>query len=189
MKRVVLIFIMFMIILSSCSGPNGGKKAENAVDPVLLKKMTEPNPVHKDELFEMSLNIDKTTFAKGEPIVYSASLTYIGDNESITVWGPRTNVVFYLTDGKKLEMEGANTTELTPTVFVKGEKYEYPFQKSGGYSNDGPDAKFWKEFYGEKDLLLPSGTYYIAAHCDFSLDKLVVDSRYDVSVHTTVTVE
>ncbi|CAM4471572.1 hypothetical protein FHS16_004351 [Paenibacillus endophyticus] len=187
MKRLFLIAIMIM--LTSCGAHHGEGGQVNKIDAELAHKLAEPKLHHKDELFEMTLNIEKTAFAKGEPIDYSVSLTYIGDQDSITIWGPSTYLVFYLTDGKRIEMEGANTTELQPTVLKRGEKHHFPFHKSGGYSQDDPDASFWKTFYGEKELLLPSGTYLIAANTDFSLDEKVVDSYYRGFVHATITVE
>ncbi|OMF36007.1 hypothetical protein BK133_10010 [Paenibacillus sp. FSL H8-0548] len=184
-----LLWIAIILILSSCSSPNNKDQEQNSIDPILMEKMAEPKLQYKDELFEMSLNMNKTVFAKNEPIDYSVSLTYIGEEESITIWGGRTYIGFYLTDGKKFEMEGANTTELVATTLKKGETQQFPFYKSGGYSNDDPDASFWKQFYEEKDLLLPSGTYFISANCLFSLGEEVVNSHYDGSVYTTITVE
>ncbi|MGO4543441.1 hypothetical protein AB4Z29_01395 [Paenibacillus sp. 2TAB23] len=187
MKRLLLIAIM--IILTSCGAHKGEGGNVNEIDADLAHKLAEPKLQHKDELFEMTLNIEKTAFAKGEPIECSVSMTYVGAQDSITIWGPSSYIVFYLTDGQRIEMEGANTTELSPTVLKKGEKHLFPFQKSGGYSNDDPNASFWRSFYEEKDLLLPSGTYLIAANADFSLDEKVVDSYYRGSVHATITVK
>ncbi|WP_139993686.1 hypothetical protein [Paenibacillus paridis] len=187
MKRIVL--LVMIIILTSCSSKGSGNNEEKAMDPILMGKMAAPKLQHKDELFEMSVHLDKTTFEEGEPIVYSASITYIGDESSITVWGPQAKIVFYITDGKQFEMEGASTTELAPTTYIKGEKHQIPFQKSGGYASDDLKASYWKSFYGERDLLLPKGTYLIAANSNFSLDESVVDSHYNGSVYATITVE
>lgn len=151
--------------------------------------MENPKVVHKDNQFEMKLNIEKTKFKVGEPIVYSTSLTYIGNNESFTIWGGHTYILFTVTDGKKIKMEGVNTAELTSTKLNRRETHEFPFFKSGGYSADDPDAGFWKKFYLEKDLILPAGTYLITAYCDFSLTEKVVDSHYNGEVHTTIIVE
>lgn len=160
-----------------------------SMDPEIKKMMEEPKLVHKDDQFEMKLNIQKKKYKVGEPIHYSALLTYIGDSDSILVWGPRTYIMFSLTDGKEIKMEGASTLELTATRLFKGEINEYPFFKSGGYSVNDPDAGFWKEFYSEKDLLLPAGTYLITANSNFSLTEKVVDSHYHGEVHTTIVVE
>ncbi|MBP3964671.1 hypothetical protein [Paenibacillus lignilyticus] len=184
-----MIMIMLMLVLSACGSSGSKKPEEAAIDPALQKKMSAPRLQYKDDLFEMKLNIAKTTFAKDEPIVYSASLTYIGEGDSITIWGGHTYIGFTVTDGKKFNMEGANTSELVATKLVKGKTTEYPFFKSGGYGADDPDAGFWRTFYAEKELRLPPGTYYISAVCSFSLTEEVVDSHYNGEVYTTITVE
>ncbi|RAP73621.1 hypothetical protein [Paenibacillus montanisoli] len=187
MKRIII--LLFVLLLSACGSSGRKEKEEAAADPAVLAKMSAPKLVHKDDLFEMKLNIAKTTFAQDEPIVYSTSLTYIGEQDSITIWGGRTYIGFNISDGKTFRMEGANTSELASTKLAKGVTTEYPFFKSGGFGADDPDAEFWREFYAEKELRLPPGNYLISAFCDFSLDESVVDSRYNGEVYTMITVE
>ncbi|MCR2805803.1 hypothetical protein [Paenibacillus soyae] len=178
---------MLIILLSAC-GSDKTEEPMGTMPPALAEKMAEPKLVHKDDLFEMKLNIGRTEFKTGEPIELSASLTYIGEEESITVWGPGTRVVFAITDGKDFDMDGATTLELASHELARGETFEYPFEKSGGFGADDPDAAFWKKFYAEKELRLPAGTYLISAVCNFSLTEEVVDSDYRGEVYTTVTV-
>jgi hypothetical protein len=182
--------LALIVLLSACGNRTGELPGQqlSTIDPEITRKMTEPKLVQKDDLFEMKLNIAKTTFKVGEPIVYSTSLTYIGEQKSFTIWGPQTYIGFYLTDGKKIQMDGASTTELMSTKLIRGETLEFPFFKSGGYGSKDPDAGFWKKFYSEKDLLLPAGTYLIAASCNFSLTQEVVDSHYNGEVYATITV-
>ncbi|WP_308636405.1 hypothetical protein [Paenibacillus silvisoli] len=185
MRRIAMLVVVLLLSLSlSACGSSGNKEKEEAADPAVAAKMASPKLVHKDDLFEMKLNIAKTTFSKDEPIVYSTSLTYIGNQDSITIWGGQTYIGFTITDGKKFHMDGAMTTKLQ-----KGVTTEYPFYKSGGYGADDPDADFWHDFYKEKELRLPPGKYLITAGCVFSLDESVVDSHYDGEVYTTITVE
>jgi hypothetical protein len=187
--KVKLMLLMITLLFTACDAESIKPPKSSSLDPAIKKMMAEPKLVHKDDQFEMKLNIKKTKFKVGEPIVYSASLTYIGNSKSILIWGGHTYILFYVSDGKKIEMTGANTLELTATKLMQGETHEYPFVKSGGYSPNEPDAAFWKKFYAEKNLLLPAGTYLISARCDFSLTEKVVDSHYNGEVHTTITVE
>jgi len=187
--KVKLMFLLVILFFTACGSQNGKTQQPSTLEPAIKKLMEEPKLIHKDDQFEMKLNIAKTKFKAGEPIVYSASLTYVGNNKSIIIWGGHTYILFSVTDGKKIKMEGANTAELTATELNQGETHEYPFFKSGGYSANDPDAGFWKKFYEEKDLILPSGTYLITARTDFSLTEKVIDSHYYGEVHTTIAVE
>jgi len=187
--KVNHMFLILALLFTSCGTQNGKTKEPITLDPAIKKLITEPKLIHKDDQFEMKLNITKTNFKVGEPIVYSASLTYIGNSESILIWGGSTYIIFSVTDGRKIKMEGANTAELTATKLKRGETQEFPFFKSGGYSNNDPDARFWKKFHTEEDLILPAGIYLIAAGSQFSLTEQVLDSQYNGEVHTTITVE
>lgn len=192
MKRIIkgnLWLLIFALLFTACGDKNSNTKGHSTIDPATKELMSEPKLEHKDDLFEMKLHIEKTKFKAGEPIVYSATLTYIGNNKSIQIWGGQTYILFSVTDGKKINMEGVNTLELTSTVLNQGETQIFPFFKSGGYSANDPDAAFWNKFYSEKDLILPAGTYLISARCVFSLSEKVVDSRYNAEVHTTIIVE
>ncbi|MDQ0888600.1 hypothetical protein QFZ81_003688 [Paenibacillus sp. V4I9] len=187
--KVKIVFLIVTLLFTACGAKNGKTQEPSTLDPATKKLMAGPKLIHKDDQFEMKLNIVKTKFKVGEPIVYSASLTYIGNNNSILIWGGHTYILFSVTDGKKIKMEGVNTAELTATKLNQGETREYPFFKSGGYSANDPDAGFWKKFYAEKDLILPAGTYLITARSEFSLTEKVIDSHYNGEVHTTITVE
>lgn len=37
--------------------------------------------------------------------------------------------------------------------------YTIPFVKSGCWSNDDTDAEYWKSYYKDKELKLPTGEY------------------------------
>lgn len=190
-KPAAIITGVLLLLLCACGSGEAEESGKplQTVPPTVSEKMAEPKLAHRDDIFEMKLNIDKTAFKVGEPIDLSASLTYVGEEESITVWGSSSaKVIFTITDGKDFTMDGIATMDLVPLKIARGETLEYPFFKSGGYSPDGQDAEFWKKFYSEKELLLPAGTYLISAHCNFSLTEEVVDSHYNGEVYIAVTV-
>jgi hypothetical protein len=182
--RVGLI-VLLVFLLMIC----GATEQKKEIDADLLERMNNPKLVNRDELFELKLNIEKTTFFAKEPIQYSASLTYIGDGDSFTVWGSHTIVAFLITNGQDFDMDGVISLELAATKLLKNKTVVYPFMKSGSYSNEDPKADFWREFYSEKGLTLPPGKYLIEAVSTFSLDESVVDSHYYESVYTLITVE
>jgi hypothetical protein len=189
LSGLALLWLAAIVLLIACGGEERPEGPSSTTNPIVAERMGNPKLVHKGEPFEMRLNVEKTTYKEGEPIVLSASLTYTGDEKEFTVWGSSSaKVGFTLTDGKDFDMDGASTSDLTHMKFARGETMEFPFVKSGGYGSDDPDAEFWRAFYAEKELKLPAGQYLIAAHCNFSLTQDVVDSHYDGDVYTTITV-
>lgn len=75
---------------------------------------------------------------------------------------------------------------LKKTELKKGEIYIIPFSKSGGFSEDDPDADFWRDFYSEKTLKLPEGEYIFSAITSFTLDE---EQQEKVQLKTDFTVE
>lgn len=191
MKRMLafILAVATALTLAGCGSGEGKEQPAATMNPKLTERLASPLLERKDEYFEMKLQIAQTTYKAGEPINLSATLTYVGEEKSYTVWGSSSaQVVFTLTDGKNFNMDGASTSDLVPTEFKQGEKVSYPFVKSGGFSSNEPDADFWKSFYAEKELKLPAGTYLVTASCNFSLTQEVLESSYDASVYTTITV-
>ncbi|SFJ41207.1 hypothetical protein SAMN02799624_04371 [Paenibacillus sp. UNC496MF] len=189
-----LVMLMAVVLLAAC-GRSGGSDPEEAARKELAKqavmaKMAHPKPVYRDELFELKLHIERTTVKAGEPIAASASLTYIGDQPKITVWGARSFLTFAIHDANGFAMEGASTAERAPTGLNRGQTYAYPFFKSGGYDSQAPDADFWRAFYAEKELRLPAGRYVLEANLSFDLHE-ALDGRaaYRAAAHATITVE
>ena len=148
--RVGLVFLL-ALLLTAC----GTKEQKKEIDADVLERMNNPKLVHQDELFELKLNIEKTTFSAEEPIPYSSSLTYIGDGDSFTVWGSHTIIGFRITNGLDFDMVGATTSELAATKLLKNKTVVYPFVKSGGYSNDDPRADFWRNFIARRNSFYP----------------------------------
>ncbi|RIX50139.1 hypothetical protein D3P08_21565 [Paenibacillus nanensis] len=128
---VVAAGALFLLLCACGSGAAGNNdKLLSTVPPAISEKLASPKLTHRDDLFELKLHIDQTMFKADEPIVLSASLTYIGEEESITIWGSSSaKVVFTLTDGKKFNMDGAVTTDLVPLELTRGEALEIPFSK------------------------------------------------------------
>lgn len=188
---LILSMCAALLMLAACEGRSGSNKspASSTTDPAIAKRMNEPQLLHRDDTFELRMSLPKTRVKADEPVSCSVTLAYVGEQESITVYGPHTNVIFDITDGRGFRMEGASTAELARTVFKKGESRPYPFFKSGGFSESDPNAAFWKRFYAEKELRLPPGTYLISASTNFSLTEAVVDSTYAAKVYASVTVE
>lgn len=121
--------------------------------------------------FEIRLYSDKETYTTDEAIRIWATLEYQGEGETVTVWHGTPMISFSITDGGDFQTGGMVGTILTGTELNKGEVYRFDYAKSGAYSEDGPDADFWREFYQEEDLKLPAGTYTVSVSGDFHLSE------------------
>ncbi|MBM7564919.1 hypothetical protein [Paenibacillus sacheonensis] len=193
-----ILLYLAILMLSACGvetgdSPEGTSPTDTArieANKEILERMASPKPSYRDDKFELELNMERTTYKKGEPIEASASVTYVGDQPNITVYGAKSFLVFTIHDGKDFNMDGASTAERAPTEFIQGRTITEPFAKSGGYGEDDPDADYWRAFYNEKELILPPGRYVLEAIVSFDLSEEVTKrSPYYGSVHTTVTVE
>lgn len=192
-KRVILVFI-FCIAVISCAktadentrrDTNSSNKANNT-----LKKAEATKSEQGDsKLFELKVYSDKQTYKTTEKIKIWATLKYIGEDSQIKIWHGSPYISFTITDGKNFETGGVFTQELASTTLVKDKLYMFDYVKNGAYSEDDPDADFWRKFYQEKDLYLPKGEYTIKVGGAFSLTEDTEKSRSNVFQKIKIKVE
>jgi hypothetical protein len=157
MKRLGLLLSLFLLTVSSLSGCYAATSNGIIAD------------LRKD--FKLTVFSDKSSYNQDEPIKIWATLEYIGSNDQIDIWHGDPYVTFALTNNGDINMNPVISDVLGKTTLVKGEIYRFDFVKSGSYEPTATDALFWKEFYGQKELCLPPGTYIIKANGEFSLSK------------------
>jgi len=131
--------------------------------------------------FEMKLFSDKQVYQNTDEIKIYATLEYVGEGETVTIWHGLPYMVFSITDGKDFNSSGAVATILKPTTLNKGEVYHFDYEKSGGYGEDDPDADFWRSFYAQKELYLPEGNYTVSVDGAFSLSGYTVSESGEIS--------
>jgi hypothetical protein len=99
----------------------------------------------------------------GQPIKVEAVLTH-DRPEPLIVSGSGSGIVFFsvtriedgLTSGPPAMEGDCARHELPP-----GEPMVVPFAKSGGFSDDDPDAGFLRVYLSDPELTLPAGTWRI----------------------------
>ncbi|MBH1942092.1 hypothetical protein I5677_14415 [Mobilitalea sibirica] len=180
MKRKItvlnIILISFILILSACSKSNEEKEYDNIV-------------VGTDDLFELKLYVDKSTYAKDEIIFCYATLEYIGEGDSITIYSSDPLLGFGLKDDKYFDGGYIVNDVLITTTIYKGQTIKYDYAKSGGWSGDDPNAAFYEKFYSDKNLVLPTGKYEISAAISCSLEmEDSIGSQYSQSVSVFIEV-
>lgn len=177
MKKI-LVIILFCIVLSAaaCSLPTP------SVNAVISTAGGED--------FELTLHINKDSFAEDELIECYAVLEYIGKEDSITVYSGDPLVGFGLADDTYFDGGYMTNDVLMRTTFEKGKAVRYEYVKSGGWTNDDPLVDFYKEFYANKEFSLPAGMYEISANIDYSRDENdMLGTRQKLTARAVITVK
>lgn len=121
--------------------------------------------------FEMRLFSDKEVYKSTEKIKIWSTLKYIGDQDVIEIWHASRYLLFAISDGKDFNMDPVVKSILKSSKLKKNKLLYFDFAKSGSWSEDGPDAEFWRKFYQDSDLKLPVGEYTITASGGFNYSK------------------
>ena len=56
----------------------------------------------------------------------------------------------------------AFTSDCAPYDFVRGVPVDFPFSKSGGFSDGEPLALFYRSYFSSQELRLPAGMWTIS---------------------------
>ena len=73
-------------------------------------------------------------------------------------------------------------------VVPVGEPIVVPFSKSGGFSQEDPNAAFMEAYFADPQLTLPSGTWRIDVEVHGSLERECGGDLLDLEVALVVTV-
>lgn len=134
--------------LGSASGP-GPTAPELAAGTVSGRGMT------------LSAAAEPAVVAAGQPIEVEVTLTNEGD-DPIVLSGSGSGVIFFsvtrLEDGLTL---GDSLRSGDCVSHVIREPIVVPFSKSGGWSEDDPNADVLRAYFADPELRLPSGTWRI----------------------------
>ncbi len=178
----LLIFLLLMILLTACKSEQKDVEKDlidserNDIEKDLTdgeRNDSEKDLIasKKDDLFELRLYLDKGTYSTEENIFCYATLEYIGEEDSITVYSSDPLVGFGIKDDKYFDGGYAVNDILIQTSFQKGQIIRYDFTKSGGWDADHPYAKFYESYYSNPNLILPAGDYKVSATVNCSLDE------------------
>jgi len=193
-KKIFLLGAIFCITLFTITAC-GTKTDEIPTDEIPIDEtpadeiQTDIVVSSKDEIFELKLYVDKNTYSTEGIIQCYATVEYVGDKDSITIYSSDPLVGFGLKDDKYFDGGYAVNDVLISTTFKKGEIVRFDYMKSGGWSGDDTNADFYKKFFAEKELILPAGNYEISASIDGSFDSDdMLGTKYKQTVKTTIKV-
>jgi hypothetical protein len=147
---------------------------------------------HAANDFIITLNSDKLVYTTSDIIRIWGTLEYVGEYDTIEIWSGCPFMIFTVAGGSEIDFGGvlgtATTDVLVSSVLERGKAYHFVFQKSGGYSADDPDAEFWRMFFSDERLIMPTGEYSISLYGAFSLSESISDSRSGLMAELTIVV-
>lgn len=181
-----IIFCITLVTITAC----GTKTDKIPTDEIPTDELqTDIIESTIDENFELKIYVDKNIYSTEESIQCYATVEYIGEEDSLTIYSSDPLVGFGLKDDKYFDGGYAVNDELITTEFKKGDVIRFDFMKSGGWDGDDPNADFYKEFYSVKELKLPAGSYEISATIDGSLNvNDMLGTTYKKTVSTKISV-
>ena len=176
-KLLLLTMLFFVFTLSSC------QKEDNV--SIIAREGRQVSET-SDDNFKIILYSEKDSYSDTEEVDIWATIEYIGSEDTIDIYSGEPYAGFYVESEGVEFISFMRLNLLKTTTLKKGVVYEFPLQKSGGFSEDDEDADFWREFYTEERMLFPIGEYQLTFSTDFYTDestdfKLSLQYQFDVT--------
>ena len=159
-----------VVVVATCDGGllPSGSASPSATPPV--PDATEPSGglvvlEGRDAGFALTLRIGSDAVDAGAPIDVAATLTWEGADPQASIWASGSGPVsFGITqiDGD-IVLQAVQTADCAQHDYTRGVPVPVPFRKSGGFSADDPNADFYRVYFADPVLRLPSGRWSIAA--------------------------
>jgi hypothetical protein len=118
-----------------------------------------------DGAFRLELVTPRRTYAPGDPIGTTATVTYLGPLEETAIARGGSIVGFAIDEvGGDRRMDGGMTAQCSPASMRRDEPLTIPFEKAGSIG----EAGFDRAWYDDPLLRLPAGTWRIRAYLAIS---------------------
>lgn len=128
-----------------------------------------PTVVAEGQGFVLAMAVPSDHFAEGQAIDVRTTLTWTGPAPKATIWGSGMGPVGFLYEeltGRKRTIGGVMTSDCAQHLYGRGVVTPIPIGKSVGWSEDDPEAAFFREFARDPLLHLPAGRWRITAEVD-----------------------
>ena len=158
-----------MVVVATCgqAPPNGsGLASATPRAPDSTEPSGEPVALEgRDAGFALTLRTGSNAVDAGAPIDVAATLTWEGAEARASIWGSGSGPVSFgikQVDGD-IMLDPVQTGDCAQHDYLRGVPVRAPFQKSGGFAEDDPNADFYRVYFADPVLRLPSGRWRIAA--------------------------
>jgi hypothetical protein len=161
-----------------------------ALPALLLVGCSSPGPVDRSGDFQLALTTDATEYAAGQPITVVAELTYLGDRDSVEIFGIEPPIGFGLRqlDGS-IHLGPSGYPTCLPVELQRGEPLRQPFDMSATGPMPGGDANnsFYLSLFNQP-LHLPAGRWEVSAKVDAGTDSGKCQGEIELQASTQITV-
>jgi len=162
-----------VVVVGACGqapAPTGSGLRSSAPSTPLAVDPSEPTgqPIvieGRDAGFALSLRVRSDAVDAGAAIDVAAQLGWEGADPMGVIWGSGGGPVSFgleQIDGD-IKMDAVQTTDCAKHEYARGVPVAVPFQKSGGFPDDDPNAAFYRAFFADPVLRLPAGHWRISA--------------------------
>ncbi len=168
MKKFVFLIGVFLfgtIITAGCAGNESDLSSSTS----MLSETIEGNPVIAEQVedyFLLKIVSAEEVYGSEEQVQISASLTYEGEEQSVTIQHAESPFLFQVTNKtENITIPYDMNEPLITTVLESGKPYEEKYEKRAGFSEDDPNKTFFEQFL--KGEGFPAGEYEIEVKTDF----------------------
>jgi hypothetical protein len=170
--RLAIAALLFAVLLAACSTPAPTPAPSAPPDPTVI-----PMPVvtagpatvsDADGPFQLELQLPRTSFSASEPVTGQAVLSTT-DGKDAAVAGSGSGLVHFSYEeiGGTRRMGAAWTDDCTPWTIPADDPLATDLRPAGDWSEDDPNAAFYKAFATAPNVRLPLGAWIITATASF----------------------
>jgi hypothetical protein len=166
------------LLVGACGSPDG---------PSPLDAPARSEAV--DGRFGLVFELPRTTWTTRDAIEGQAALLLLGDGRTVIGASGAGPIAFSIVEvGGTRTMDAASTADCATHVLSAAEPITSRITKSGGWSQDDPNAAFYEAFFADPTLHLPPGTWDITALATFIEGRGCAGASHDVSATIRITV-
>ena len=162
--------VTIVMVVATCGEAPSPSRSALATATSPAPDPTEPSgePVvldGRDAGFALTLRIGSDAVDAGAPIDVAATLTWEGADPQASIWASGGGPVSFgikQIDGD-IVLDAVQTADCAQHDYTRGVPVPVPFRKSGGFAEDDPNADFYRVYFADPVLRLPSGRWRIAA--------------------------
>lgn len=159
----VSVTVMSLVLVTACGG--------DVPSPAVPGPAATPGPVEvsdTEERYRLVLTLDATTVPTSEPVTGEAVLTTTdGLDADISGSGGGVFGFSYREIGGTRTMGYAMTADCAPHTIPAEGGLRSTLKPSGAWSEDDPNAGFYRTFTHRPDVRLPAGAWQVTAHAVF----------------------